>query len=157
MRRRLNQTGSSENTRSWSLSSTSEGLVGPSARSSRYRPWCMKRVPKCPSPCPTPTWLPQKTEAYQLVGKWSGARGRNRTTDTRIFNPKLWMEDQAVTGEISVKPTTANQALTGRLSNHLRARKGAVGGWCGGVFRSVKRYDPSPLTRRRASFPGARA
>jgi hypothetical protein len=85
-----------------------------------------------------------------------GARGRNRTTDTRIFNPKFWMEYQAVTGEISVKPTTENQALSSRLSNHLRARKGAFGGWCGSIFRSVKRYDPPPVRRRRASFPGAR-
>jgi len=87
----------------------------------------------------------------------NGARGRNRTTDTRIFNPKLWIEDQAVTGEISVKPTTENQALSSRLSNHLRARKGALVGWCRGVFESVKRYDPSPLMRRRFPFPGARA
>jgi hypothetical protein len=75
----------------------------------------------------------------------------------RLINPKLWMEDQAVTGEISVKPTTENQALSGRLSNHLRARKEAFDGWCGDVFRSVKRNDPPPSTRRRAPFPGARA
>tara|TARA_R100001086_G_scaffold206298_1_gene122113 strand:+ start:5722 stop:5994 length:273 start_codon:yes stop_codon:yes gene_type:complete len=84
-----------------------------------------------------------------------GARGRNRTTDTRIFNPKLWLEYQALTGEISVKPTIENQALSGRLSNHLRARASAFGGWCGGVFSSVKRNDPPPLTRWRFPFPGA--
>jgi hypothetical protein len=42
-----------------------------------------------------------------------------------------------------------------RLSNHLRAREGASGGWCGGVFRSVKRFAPPPLTCRCLAFPGA--
>jgi hypothetical protein len=105
---------------------------------------------------PTTAGLEPRADLNTLI-RINGARGRNRTTDTRIFNPKLSMEDQAVTGEISVKPTTEDQALSGRLSNHLRARKGALGKWCGGVFRSVKRNDPSPPSGRCAPIPGARA
>ena len=46
-----------------------------------------------------------------------GARGRNRTTDTRIFKPKLIERAQQVKREESVKPTTAHQAVSGELSN----------------------------------------
>ena len=47
----------------------------------------------------------------------SGARGRNRTTDTRIFKPKLIDKAQPLRFRKSVKPSTAHQALSSELSN----------------------------------------
>jgi|GEM_PF-2411665 len=47
----------------------------------------------------------------------NGARGRNRTTDTRIFKPKLNETVQQLSPEKSVKPTTAHQRLSSILSN----------------------------------------
>jgi len=47
----------------------------------------------------------------------NGARGRNRTTDTRIFNPALIQPDQSVIVVNVVKPVTGNQLLSGKLSN----------------------------------------
>ena len=44
-------------------------------------------------------------------------RGRNRTTDTRIFNPALIQIDQSVMVANAVKPATANQLLSDELSN----------------------------------------
>ena len=51
------------------------------------------------------------------IRELNGARGRNRTTDTRIFKPKLIDKAQQVSHEKSVKPTTAHQAFSGELSN----------------------------------------
>ncbi|OED46900.1 hypothetical protein AB838_18670 [Rhodobacteraceae bacterium (ex Bugula neritina AB1)] len=59
----------------------------------------------------------QKLMRHNGLGLLNGARGRNRTTDTRIFKPKLIDEAQPLRSGKSVKPTTAHQALSGRLSN----------------------------------------
>ncbi|MBA4610762.1 hypothetical protein H1W37_03805 [Stappia taiwanensis] len=47
----------------------------------------------------------------------SGAQGRNRTSDTRIFNPDGLSGRQRFSRFSPVKPTTRNQALSGDLSN----------------------------------------
>ena len=47
----------------------------------------------------------------------SGAQGRSRTADTRIFNPELSYSDHSLTPLKSVKPPPREQELTGDLSN----------------------------------------
>ncbi|AUQ57114.1 hypothetical protein PhaeoP30_00165 [Phaeobacter inhibens] len=64
------------------------------------------------SPCHVQK-LMQNNRLYLI----NGARGRNRTTDTRIFKPKLIDKDQLLRFKKTVKPTTAHQALSGKLSN----------------------------------------
>ena len=46
-----------------------------------------------------------------------GAQGRNRTSDTRIFNPARLTARQSLAPNSTVKPNTQNQALSGDLSN----------------------------------------
>ena len=94
---------------------------------------------------------PQRKKIKINALKWCPEDGIE--PPTRGFSiPKFWIEDRSVGSEFSVKPTTGNQSLSGRLSNHLGTRKGAVGGWCGCTSRPVKRLDLPPLASRRAPF-----
>ena len=47
----------------------------------------------------------------------NGAQGRNRTTDTRIFNPELNKLFQELNPDKFVKPATKHQRLSRHLSN----------------------------------------
>ena len=63
----------------------------------------------------------------------NGARGRSRTTDTRIFKPKLLYGNQTFIGDFRVKPMTENQALIPILSNLNRGPTDA-GKFVGGSY-----------------------
>ena len=93
--------------------------------------------------------------ALQHIDTSSGALGTAVYKALEDLNPKFCVEDQSVKFRYSVKPTTGNQALSGRLSNRLLARKGAVSGSCGDISRRVKRFGQPPLTDFSAPLPGA--
>ena len=59
------------------------------------------------------------------IRELNGARGRNRTTDTRIFKPKFLTGIQPLNCELRVKPITKDQALIPILSNLIRGLTGA--------------------------------
>ena len=61
----------------------------------------------------------QKQDIALILKDLSGAQSRNRTSDTRIFNPSTGAGNQLVARRFPVNPPTVNQALKGRLSNRF--------------------------------------